>query len=267
MMAQRVKHGFTLIELLVVISIMAILAAMISSVLAPAREKARQAMCVSNLHHINSAWHMYLQDNDEAFPVTLPWFPSVETSELTWPETIQPYLKNKLVLHCASDTLSGSIRMLGHTEDARATHVHSRQIPALSYGANSEIMSAARNNEPGGQLASIPNPVATLLVSDASEMWAHGPVYTDFNKVRWSHIAYANGPPETGLMANGNVTPFHGGRSEMNHERHSGGSNVAFMDGHIQFIPSTQFIGRYYRLDNRYQVQWPLIWPYADSPK
>ena len=46
------KRAFTLIELLVVIAIIAILAAILFPVFAQAREKARQAVCSSNLKQI-----------------------------------------------------------------------------------------------------------------------------------------------------------------------------------------------------------------------
>jgi prepilin-type N-terminal cleavage/methylation domain-containing protein/prepilin-type processing-associated H-X9-DG protein len=62
------KKGFTLIELLVVIAIIAILAAILFPVFATAREKARQAACVSNLRQLGMAWMQYNQDYDECFP-------------------------------------------------------------------------------------------------------------------------------------------------------------------------------------------------------
>ncbi|MER3474816.1 MAG: hypothetical protein C4335_12500, partial [Armatimonadota bacterium] len=60
----------TLIELLVVIAIIAILAAILFPVFAQAREKARQATCLSNMKQMGLATRMYLQDYDET------WFPA-----------------------------------------------------------------------------------------------------------------------------------------------------------------------------------------------
>src|SRR5438552_549627 len=59
------RSGFTLIELLVVIAIIAILAAILFPVFAQAREKARTAMCLSNLKQIGLGMMMYAQDYDE----------------------------------------------------------------------------------------------------------------------------------------------------------------------------------------------------------
>lgn len=64
------RRGFTLIELLVVVAIIAILAAILFPVFVQAREKGRQATCLSNLKQIGTAFSMYLQDYDESFPNT-----------------------------------------------------------------------------------------------------------------------------------------------------------------------------------------------------
>src|SRR5438445_9663041 len=67
-MRRQRKTAFTLIELLVVIAIIAIIAAILFPVFAAARDKARQAACLSNLKQTGYALHMYLEDYDDRLP-------------------------------------------------------------------------------------------------------------------------------------------------------------------------------------------------------
>lgn len=57
-MKERPAQEFTLIELLLVIAIIAMLAAIRFPVFAKAREKARQASCISNVKRIGTALAM-----------------------------------------------------------------------------------------------------------------------------------------------------------------------------------------------------------------
>lgn len=113
------RQGFTLIELLVVIAIIAILAAILFPVFAQAREKARQASCLSNIKQISLGYTMYYQDSDEALPGLFYRTPTAVTytgettprTIYTWSDYLAPYIKSQGVYKCPSNT--GTDNVLG----------------------------------------------------------------------------------------------------------------------------------------------------------
>ncbi len=64
------RAGFTLIELLVVIAVISLLAALLFSAFARARENARKTSCLSNLKQLGTGVLLYTQDYDELLPCT-----------------------------------------------------------------------------------------------------------------------------------------------------------------------------------------------------
>jgi prepilin-type N-terminal cleavage/methylation domain-containing protein/prepilin-type processing-associated H-X9-DG protein len=129
---KRSAAAFTLIELLVVIAIIAILAAILFPVFAQARDKARQASCLSNNKQYALGMMMYVQDYDETYPIgaargfateaylwnfNLPvpfnWRPSSPATDHRtlaaqnhWGNSIQPYVKNYGIMACPSGKLT-----------------------------------------------------------------------------------------------------------------------------------------------------------------
>lgn len=96
-----IRRAFTLIELLVVIAIIAILAAILFPVFAQAKEAAKATQVLSQMKQIGTAMHMYGGDYDDTF---VKWYigsgqPASGynlTQYITWPQNLDPYIKNGL---------------------------------------------------------------------------------------------------------------------------------------------------------------------------
>lgn len=90
------------------IAIIAILAAILFPVFARAREKARQATCLSNTKQIGLGVMQYVQDYDECFPNSKITYPPDGSDGSTWwamttlPMMLQPYMKSWGVWSCPS---------------------------------------------------------------------------------------------------------------------------------------------------------------------
>jgi prepilin-type N-terminal cleavage/methylation domain-containing protein len=254
------RAGFTLIELLVVIAIIAVMAAILFPVFSRAREKGRQARCLSQVKQIALAFDMYADDFDEHIPpdysAKLEIRRAIDAKGM-WYQQLQPYLRSLELLHCPSDNVN----------DARRTHSNCApklntdpSLPPLSYGANTFLVNAWAVKEWAQYRSrpSIPRPSQTLLFADATEpwLWSFCPD-RDRNGRHWSHIAYANGPPEC-------RGDFHGGHSGTNHERHIAGSILCYVDGHAAYMPANRFTCR---PSGKTMVERPLIWPESIPPE
>ena len=103
----NISRAFTLIELLVVLAIIALLAALLLPALGRAKESARAAVCLSNLHQIGIALQLYVSENNNKLPVMrdVSTDPAVAATN-TFPainRVLATQLGNTNVLRCPSD--------------------------------------------------------------------------------------------------------------------------------------------------------------------
>jgi len=161
MSRRSAKSGFTLIELLVVIAIIAILAAILFPVFAQAREKARQTSCLSNNKQYATAILMYTQDYDETIPMSV--YPTA-TGVVTFYLAIDPYVKNKQVATCPSDTKAMKlVDFFGFVAPNTPEYT--------AYGANLDLFITNGFGAPivsPPTLASTPRPAETVMTYDAN---------------------------------------------------------------------------------------------------
>jgi prepilin-type N-terminal cleavage/methylation domain-containing protein/prepilin-type processing-associated H-X9-DG protein len=244
--------AFTLIELLVVIAIIAILAAILFPVFAQAREKARQATCVSNNKQFLLAVLMYAQDHDETLPLGSYLFPGQVTA-VTWQDLVEPYAKvgagselrvgapaaRKEVTFwiCPSIGNNGYPKAPGDPDPGPfPATFYSR---ALSYMNNSNYMPTAhRNNLARGWFAGTPSPLARLEAPAQVVLVTEGLGYIgntggdDWNGCAGRETDYPDlgGGPILGRPEN-----YCAGRY-----RHSGGGVYALADGHVKWFKSPQ---------------------------
>ena len=101
------RTGFTLVELLVVVAVIALLVALLMPAMARAKESARTASCLNNLHQLSLADAAYSSDYKGRYPWFLNWL-YTKPGDLT-SGRVYPYLRTKGVNLCPTDrTLQAS---------------------------------------------------------------------------------------------------------------------------------------------------------------
>ena len=155
------QRGFTLIELLVVIAIIAILAAILFPVFAQAREKARQASCMSNLRQYATATFMYIQDYDETFPMSAY---QNGTCVATFYWQVQPYVKNAAVTQCPSSPEAMDVP--GMFAGAGGACANTPRF--TSYSVNLDLFANGYAGSPGIGLAALNDPAGTATLYDGN---------------------------------------------------------------------------------------------------
>jgi len=215
------RRGFTLIELLVVIAIIAILAGMLFPVFANAREKGRQAVCISNLRQLAMAMVMYAEDNNGGFvPAQSPdnlmrWHGRRDS----WDQPFDPrrgplwdYYGTEGLKVCPSfDVTSGSP---GQFEQGTGGYGYNGQYIGGSPGdwQDGSMYIPARE----GQINDVS---ATIMLTDAAFLDCEYKL-TEYSFCEAPIYQYWGSPADPST-----------------HFRHTGMTNVAFCDGHTKAMP------------------------------
>ncbi len=226
------RSGFTLIELLVVIAIIAILAAILFPVFAKAREKARQASCLSNAKQMGLGFMQYLSDYDEKIPDTMMNYPAGVANSVPWYWNIYPYTSNLDIFNCPSWGFSTAIwpAISGKPGGAIRTGGYGaiRQVMgyAGSLGYSSSGTNAWASPNPGlsgydKSIAAMTVPAENLLVIDGTNFYLDRDFWTRTDNASQPSAAIANKYNNAYYVVD---------------SRHNDGANGIFADGHAKWL-------------------------------
>jgi len=245
------KSGFTLVEIMVVISIIATLAGLLLAALPKVKERARQAVCRSNLKQLGVAVTLYSENNSNCLPLAMqqdqilgtvywsdllcvpyvtPGPPTLRTTAQQISYTMQLRTNGKLhgVFYCP-DEGDHSIPAYG------VNAIDDRDQTSISGQRGSHQFGIAMSMRGGTFVPvtfnEVSNPSATVFLADST---ANSQCNTDF----W-HIVALQHQFNTETGADTTVQPS-------TSLRHSGHYCVLYVDGHSDYameeIPADWYV-------------------------
>ena len=215
-MHTRRRHGFTLIELLVVIAIIAILAAILFPIFLAAKQKSVLAKCQSHQKELVQALTMYA----DAWNGNLPWIQFLTYHDFggtlgkyPWVHMVrlyEPYVKNFDILICPQtyyDSWYYEVRNQGYAYNECLCGTLSTK------GSSTGVRYIVNRN--GRAFGSIPKPART-------------PVF-------FCAMSFHDAPGDYGRNGWG-WEPADARNAARMTNAHNGGSDYAFLDGHVRWL-------------------------------
>jgi len=219
--------AFTLIELLVVIAIIAVLASMLLPALARAKEKGRQARCLSNQRQVGLALMMYEGDFQKLPPKASQVFDFMNPKAAGW--------RNNC-LYIISSYLQGEARKSSQVytcptaSKADIPSIRPTELSAASYLPNAVVMELPSTV--------VRNPSEIIFMQES--LWL----------VSFTALRPAVGT-DFGIGSAGHYTFWHDGGSaskELYSTLHSQGANLTFVDGHAEYRKAVQLRAKHFGL-------------------
>jgi prepilin-type N-terminal cleavage/methylation domain-containing protein/prepilin-type processing-associated H-X9-DG protein len=253
----HIRSGFTLIELLVVIAIIALLAAILFPAFARARENARRSSCLSNTRQLGMGLMQYTQDYDERLPETI-------ANGFAWTVSIYPYVKSDGVYNCPNVKYKATPGTSGnngfYTSYGFNGQMSRRAIAEMGDAAGTAVIAEASRY------------VTTLGSSPDLDDYDKWPDYVDITRAQFGNVDYAWNPPgcwdkpyyaaglgiTAGNSCSGSNPPNYTYKTTSSTaqsrpaQRHFGGLNVTYADGHAKWSTIGKFLG-----------PMPEGWPYG----
>ncbi len=233
--------GFTLVELSVLIFVIVVIVGLLSTALNNTQRRALSLGCLNNIRELQTAYHMYTDDNDDSLPLNMTepilgssklfggrlttnsWAVGSPKEDVTYRNleigSIFPYVKSTGVYRCPLD----NSRVLGHRELLRNR----------SYSVNAYLNGDGAGVDPRVKttLSDIVNPshdkVFVFIEEHELSTWAGNFLVLPQEKFNLTSGSWSSTPAD----------------------RHNQGCHLSFIDGHVEywrwFSPKGSVVGNH----------------------